>query len=270
MVYPVEDWWNAQHRENIGHNRYQITRRDRQPVQRDDAERGRAINQHVVVIGQEVAERIAQSVNWPAREVLEVGELSDAILNLDEAEAGRQQIEARYTAPDVRDVAHNRVVGVEAPAPLDLIGEELEERPPGLVARLPLHFGNEADGRVGLRVEINHQHTLLMLHSKKVRQREGDGRFANPALEVNDTGDNRHREFPSAVARHLPPLPQAQVFYRAGTALPRGPFWLLRAGTVRAVIRVRTWRGRAARCAAGRRTSAAARQTTYHSAASRT
>ena len=95
----------------------------------------------MIVVCQEDRRASRSAKIGPARVGLEIGELRDALLNLDESQARGQHVQPLDAAADVRDIAHDGLVGGEAVRAFELIAEELVERASRLVALLPLLSG---------------------------------------------------------------------------------------------------------------------------------
>src|SRR5271166_5501903 len=83
VLHTIEYGRHSKQRQSVGHNWNYVGIRDCQSIESDDSKRRRAIDQHMLVVGQVVCQSVLQSKYRPFFVGLEVGDLGDTILHLD-------------------------------------------------------------------------------------------------------------------------------------------------------------------------------------------
>lgn len=148
----------------------------------------RAVDDDVVVAVDDRLQRAAQDLERVRREVRGQRDQRNAALQVDQADARGRQLQPRDTVVDGRDPAGDRLLDVElgrVPGGEPIL-EPLGDGAPILVHLGPLLFGDQRDGRVGLRIEVDEQDVLALLPGEHPGDRHGRRGLADAAPEVDE------------------------------------------------------------------------------------
>src|SRR5215831_9425703 len=126
--HTVEHQGNTKSGEDIRNHRNQEIATDGYAVQCYDTQIGRAIDQDMVVMRENVAQRFAQCVDRAVAKRIQVSDFGNAILYAVQTDTGGEEIQSRHTAAYIGDPAHDSFLSGEEMRSIELILEHLVER----------------------------------------------------------------------------------------------------------------------------------------------
>jgi len=151
-----------------------------------DTEAWRAVDDDKVVSVNDGLQGAAEDVLGIGVVVALHGDEGELLLDVDELDAGGEELEPGNAAVHARHATDDGFFDVKLLLAIELVLEKLGKGAAVLVALLPFVLFDEVDGGAGLGVEVNEQNVFAKIFGEDFSDGDGGGGLGHAAFEVDE------------------------------------------------------------------------------------